>query len=178
MPIALHTTVCRVPYLRIPVSELWPRLVPFTAAGAEALRLSTADTLVQVLLQGVARGRGPASARWAVDGWHVLSHEPAPDWPYVTDLARRHRVSVTILVALSVIHDELLGHVPADVLDTLERDTRSRWRRVAALVPLTPGAPRGVREALRSRSWSARTAIAAAMLPPSGEFLRWRARER
>jgi hypothetical protein len=174
MPVSLHTTFCRVPYLRIAVADVAPRIVSWVIDGVEAGRLSDEDALLQVLLQGFGKGRGVPSMRWAVDAWHLLAHRPAMDWERVVGLSRRHRVSIAVFVPLAVVHGELGGRVPIAVLEALERDRARRWRTLASLVPLTPGAPRSAREALGIGGFPARAAIAAAMLSPSPAFLRWR----
>lgn len=116
--LALRSELLASPIFQVPTTEVWVRSVVADVTGAPARRLSAADALLQVCVDGLV-ARNPRTAQWASDAWHVIVRSPDLSWDVIVDTARLAGAELPLVVALTYLADALAARVPQAPLETL-----------------------------------------------------------
>lgn len=123
----------------IRLDEVWDAALPFTIAGATALRLAPRHLLVYLCEHALRPAHAFYKPLHLTDLSWVIAHE-GPDWGRVADVAQRFRLARMTYLGLRVVREQMDAPVPDEVL--------------AALRPgrLTPGERLFLRQVLRGRA--------------------------
>jgi hypothetical protein len=95
--------------------DLWEAAGTIDFHGHAVRTLSPADQLLHICVHGATWDNLPP-IRWIPDAVAVINHGPGLDWDRLLDQARRRRVTLMTTGALSYLHDNIDGIVPAPVL--------------------------------------------------------------
>jgi hypothetical protein len=174
MRLFLRSQLLAAPMFRVPTEAVWSRAVVTDLARTRTRRLSSADALFQVCVDGLLM-RNPRVAQWAADAWYVIDRSADLSWDSVVARAREARAELPLVVALRYLAEVLGAPVPAWARQTLGAaatragsSARDACLYATRRVPPIPGG----RLLAACGTWQSRLLILKWLLCPAPEALR------
>jgi hypothetical protein len=167
--LALRTELLVSSMFRVPAEDIWDRSVAARVTGVPVRRLSSADALLEICMDGLV-SRRLRGADWALDAWHVAVRGSDLRWDVLADSACRAGAALPVLVGLTYLAQALNAPVPSATLAALRAAARraSADVREACLYATQrhPGLS-PIRLAAACRSWHSRALVLKWLLCPT-----------
>jgi hypothetical protein len=173
LPVMLHTGLIRSPSIRVPEEEVRARRRTIETPNGEWKVLAPSDMLLHSCGQASVSARRP-HANWVIDAYRMSAEMDDDDWTQFLDLARRTGLSLSLLVLLRYLKENLAARVPSDAIAALARgaDDLERVSLMSTIDGAWLGQPGGIASMLRKSGWRSRVTLARMLVFPPAEYLR------
>jgi hypothetical protein len=169
MRLAVRTAVLVGPGFRVPIEEVWNRSIAADVTGVRVRRLSSADALLEVCVEGLV-ARRIRRADWALDAWHIAVRASDLSWDVLSDTAREAGAALPVLVALRYLTKALDAPVPSATLEALRvaaRRASADVRETCLSATQRDRAVSPIRLVAACRSWRSRGLVVKWLLCPA-----------
>ncbi len=108
----------------------WGESVPMEFQGVPARALNAADQFMHTCVHGALGSEPGGAVRWIADAVTIFNSTPKMDWNRILLVAKELGIALPLGEALRYLKEQQEVAVPAEVLETLERQPVSRAERL------------------------------------------------